>query len=308
MVMMGKPRNLTAEAYAKVNVHLEIGPLREDGYHDIASIFQRISLSDTITVSVREARAFSCHIQGMDEVPRESNTMYRSARLFCQRSAIAAEVSIHCEKRIPAQAGLGGGSTDAATVLHLLNRLFGRPFGPQAIQELALTIGSDVPFFSSGAGAAYVEGRGERLTWLPGRDDLEGLVIMPTAFSNSTARLFAELDKWRLADGRARTSVSKAVLCQAYSQPCAQWPFWNDFRLVMGEHEDWYRELERIVAGFPECYGTVSGSGAAFCVLTPEMDSLQKIIENYQKNCHCFMLFPIKCLHADGTDDTFWLQ
>ena len=302
-----KPSGLTAEAYAKVNVHLAIGPLREDGYHDIASIFQRVSLSDTITVTVREAKGFTCHIEGMDEVPHESNTMYRSARLFCQKAGIEAEVGIQCEKRIPRQAGLGGGSTDAATVLGLLNRYYGFPFGPQAIQELALIIGSDVPFFSSGAGAAYVEGRGELITLLPGRDDLEGVIIMPTAFSHSTARLFAELDGWRLSNTSSRVSLTKSELCQAYRQPCAGWPFWNDFRVVMGEQESWYRQVERTVADFPQCYGTVSGSGAAYCVMTPKMDSLQKILGNFQKNCHSCMLFPIKCLHADETGDTFWL-
>ncbi len=307
-MVRGKAGSLTGQAYAKVNVHLAIGPVREDGYHDIASIFQRVSLADTITVTARKACAFSCRVEGMDDVPHESNTMYRSARLFCMRSAISAEVAIRCEKRIPKQAGLGGGSTDAATVLGLLNRLFDHPLGPQAIQDLALTIGSDVPFFSSGAGAAYVEGRGERITPLPGRDDLEGVIIMPLDFSHSTARLFADLDGWRLSNTIAREPFSKDELCQAFGQPCANWPFWNDFRVVMGEHETWYEKVEHIVAGFPQCYGMVSGSGAAYCVLTSKMDSLQKIIENFQKNCHSCMLFPIKCLHADESDDTFWLQ
>jgi 4-diphosphocytidyl-2-C-methyl-D-erythritol kinase len=307
-VVRGKSRSLTAEAYAKVNVHLAIGPLRQDGYHDIASIFQRVSLSDSITVTVREASGFACHIEGMDDVPHESNTMYRSARLFCMKAGIAAEISIGCKKRIPKQAGLGGGSTDAATVLSLLNRHFSCLFGPPEIQELALTIGSDVPFFSSGAAAAFVEGRGERITVLPGREDLEGVIVMPTGFSNSTARLFSELDEWRTTNPMGRSLLSKADLCRSFSEPCSKWPFWNDFRPVMGEHEAWYQRLEEVSAGCPDCYGTVSGSGAAFCVLTAKTDFLSKFMEKLQQGCHNCLLFPIKCLHADETDDTFWLS
>jgi len=300
-------RQSSAQAYAKVNVHLHVGPLREDGYHDIASIFQLVSLADTITVSVTDSRFFSCQIEGVIGVPKESNTMYRAARLFCEAIGVPLDVHISCEKRIPSQAGLGGGSSDAATVLHLLNELEGFPLDSSGLHAIALMIGSDVPFFIARVGSAFVEGRGEKITAIAARDDLKALIIMPTDFSHSTAALFNDLDMQRLASGIQISDLSKEILCDAYGLPCDMWPFVNDFRCVMGANDNRYRSMEEVLAEYPKCFGILSGSGAAYVVFIPEGVAIDDVAEKMRLNCHNILQIPIKCLHDNESDDTLRL-
>jgi 4-diphosphocytidyl-2-C-methyl-D-erythritol kinase len=304
---IGKERQSTAEAYAKVNVHLHVGAPRGDGYHDIASIFQLVSLSDSITVSVIDSPFFSCHIGGVAGVPKESNTMFRAARFFCEASGASLNVHITCEKRIPSQAGLGGGSSDAATVLHLLNRLQGYPLAVSELQAISLMIGSDVPFFTTRLGCAFVEGKGERITALDARDDLKALIIMPTDFSHSTASLFNELDSQRLSSGVQIQNPSKENLCKEYALPCGKWTFKNDFRCVMGVNEKWYKCLEDFLVEYPKCFGTLSGSGAAFVVFIPRNERIEYISEKLRLNCHNILQIPTKCLRDNDSGDTLML-
>ncbi|MFA6822048.1 MAG: 4-(cytidine 5'-diphospho)-2-C-methyl-D-erythritol kinase, partial [Sphaerochaetaceae bacterium] len=107
-------------AYAKVNLHLSVGPLRGDAFHSIVSIFQKIDLYDTIEIEVQEASEFSIEIEGINF---PNSTIERAARLFSAESKISLKVKAKCTKRIPIQGGLGGGSSDGATTLTLLNAL-----------------------------------------------------------------------------------------------------------------------------------------------------------------------------------------
>jgi 4-diphosphocytidyl-2-C-methyl-D-erythritol kinase len=169
---------MDAQAYAKINLGLRVTAKRGDGFHDIETIFQTISLHDTLTFTPAEALTLTCDAP---EIPvDETNLVLRAAR-----AAGAPPVAIALQKRIPAGGGLGGGSSDAAATL----RALGRPD-----PEIALTLGSDVPFFLLG-GTAYATGRGERLVPLPSLAGVPLILVFPRE-RVATARAYAMLRRF----------------------------------------------------------------------------------------------------------------
>lgn len=145
-------------APAKINLRLKVLAKRDDGYHQIDTVMQSISLSDEITIDVAEE---GLTVIGPPHLPQgRGNLCYRAAQAFCGVWHVKGGLRIHLNKYIPVQAGLGGGSSDAAAVLVGLNRLFGQPLGLEELTKLAAALGSDVPFFLYG-GTARATGRGE---------------------------------------------------------------------------------------------------------------------------------------------------
>lgn len=151
------------KAYAKINLFLDVIGRREDGFHDIKSVMQSVSLCDTLTVSPEKAdRVEILLTSNINSLPTDNtNLVYRSALAYVSKFAILAKVNIHLEKNIPIGAGLGGGSSDAAAALRAINKIFGRASEAELL-ELAADIGSDVPFCLIG-GSAICTGRGERI-------------------------------------------------------------------------------------------------------------------------------------------------
>ena len=153
---------LRLESHAKVNLRLEILRKREDGYHDLRSIFQKISLCDTVSVSLTQDKAITVTSDHPDLPCGPRNLAYRAARAMLNEAGRGNGIRIEIEKRIPLGAGLGGGSSNAATTLMALNQLLGAGFSRKELKAIGLTIGADVPFFLMD-GAALVYGIGERL-------------------------------------------------------------------------------------------------------------------------------------------------
>lgn len=149
-------------APAKLNLCLHIVGRRANGYHLLQSAIQFIDLCDQLRF-YRRARGRIERVAGPVEVPAEDDMAVRAARLLASRYQVPSGVAIALDKRIPMQAGLGGGSSDAATVLLALNRLWGLGLSREALADLGLNLGADVPVFVHGQ-AAWVEGIGERLT------------------------------------------------------------------------------------------------------------------------------------------------
>jgi 4-diphosphocytidyl-2-C-methyl-D-erythritol kinase len=148
-------------APAKLNLFLHVVGRRPDGYHDLQTLFQLIDLCDTIGLAPRADGRIE-RVEGMAEVPPEADLAVRAARLLQQATGCPLGADIAVRKRIPAGGGLGGGSSDAATVLRVLNRLWGLGLGRDELAVLGLTLGSDVPVFLHGS-SAWAEGRGELL-------------------------------------------------------------------------------------------------------------------------------------------------
>ena len=153
---------LTGRAYAKINLGLRIIRKRPDGFHDIETVFHRVGLHDV--VEIREAGDISVTSTDPEVPSDQTNLAYRAAMLLRDAAGRRPGVSIAITKKIPIGAGLGGGSSDAATVLIMLQELWKVHVPPEPLQEIALALGSDVPYFLR-AGSAVAYGRGERLTY-----------------------------------------------------------------------------------------------------------------------------------------------
>jgi 4-diphosphocytidyl-2-C-methyl-D-erythritol kinase len=193
-------------ARAKVNLALEVLSRRPDGYHEIATVMQVIDLSDRLILEEADDLAVSTSAPG---VPTdESNLAYRAAAVLRDAAKLGRGVRITLDKRIPVAAGLGGGSTDAAAVLAGLNRLWGLRWPVARLEELAVSLGMDVPFFLRG-GAALATGRGERLAPLDGAALF--LVLVNPRFPLSTAEMYARVTPTMYSGGGQARQMAGAL-------------------------------------------------------------------------------------------------
>ena len=180
------------KAYAKVNLTLAVGEKRPDGYHEVVSVMQRVSLCDTLTAEqTREGITLTCSDPALPS--GEENLAHRAASLFFRETGIAGGAALTLEKRIPSQAGLGGGSSDAASALLALRKLYASALPDTELETMAAALGSDVPFFIRG-GTQLATGRGERLTPLPRLADGWFVIVKPTE-SFSTPAMYRRLDE-----------------------------------------------------------------------------------------------------------------
>ena len=181
-------------AFAKINLTLDVLGKRPDGYHDLKSVMQTVSLRDDIEIDVGTGKPWclKCDKEG---IPcDERNLAWKAAKLYCDTMGKDPDgLEIRITKRIPSQAGMGGGSADAAAVLRALNEHYGNPLSIFALAELGAQIGSDVPFCVVG-GTCMCEGRGELLRKLPDMPDCIFVCCKPE-FSVSTPELYRKIDE-----------------------------------------------------------------------------------------------------------------
>jgi 4-diphosphocytidyl-2-C-methyl-D-erythritol kinase len=198
---------VTVRVPAKINLELHVGPLRPDGFHELATTYCAVSLYDHLTARPGDGDGDGVSLaltgEGAGTLEEgDENLAVRAARLLAARAGVAAAVALRLHKQIPVAAGLAGGSADAAAALVACDALWGLGWGARRLLPLAAELGSDVPFALVG-GVAVGEGRGERLR--PLRTD-EGArrywVLALSETSLATPRVFAELDRAR-ADGSA---------------------------------------------------------------------------------------------------------
>ena len=184
---------LTLHAPAKVNLTLIVGARRDDGYHDVSTVMQTVGLYDTLTLS-GGGSGLTMTCTDPDLPTDGSNLVLRAAALFCQELHLPVpDLHLHLQKRIPSQAGLGGGSSDAAAVLWAMRTLYAPEVSDAELERMAAALGSDVPFFIRG-GTALATGRGERLVPLPRlRDGWFVIVKPPEGFS--TPVMYRRLDE-----------------------------------------------------------------------------------------------------------------
>jgi len=172
------PSVIRLAAPAKLNLYLECLAHRADGYHELETIFQTIELHDTVAVSLEPGHGIALTCTDSRLPTGADNLAWRAADAVARLRPLALRVHILLDKRIPTGAGLGGGSSDAAAVLRALQRLLPDPLSAAELAEVALHLGSDVPFFLFG-GTAHALGRGEQLTALPDLPRLAVTIIKP---------------------------------------------------------------------------------------------------------------------------------
>lgn len=247
-------------AFAKINLTLDVLDKRADGYHDIKSIMQTVSIRDDIEIDIgsKTPWSLSCDQEG---VPCDSrNLAWKAAELFFQTTGKDPDgLAIRITKRIPMEAGMAGGSADAAAVLRALNRHYDAPFSILALAELGAQIGSDVPFCVL-CGTAMAEGRGERLRKLPDMPDCFIVVCKPD-FSSSTPELYRKLDETVIGKRPDHQAMESALLAGDLGKIAQN--LYNVFDpLVTKEH----LELNYIKSIF-NSYGSIgqqmTGSGSA---------------------------------------------
>jgi 4-diphosphocytidyl-2-C-methyl-D-erythritol kinase len=202
----GRRGRLTLHAAAKVNLALEIVGRRADGYHDLVTVMQAVDLSDRLVLE--EADDLEIQSRGQDLPADASNLALRAAVLLREAAGTGRGVRIALDKRIPAAAGLGGGSADAAAVLLGLNRLWRLRWPRARLHEVAVTLGMDVPFFLRG-GAALATGRGEVLA--PLRARALALVLVNPGVPLRTAEVYARVTPSLYSDGTRARALAGAL-------------------------------------------------------------------------------------------------
>lgn len=190
-------KKITLKAPAKINLYLGVVCRREDGYHDIESVMQTIDLCDRVSVTVceeSEEERISVACEALPNLPAEKNIAFRAARAFLSYNGIEKyNISIEIEKKIPSEAGLGGGSSDAAATLRALDKLYGTKLSSQALYELGKSVGADVPFLLR-RGTALVEGIGEIMSDCTPAPFATVLVAFPKGEKISTKEAYANID------------------------------------------------------------------------------------------------------------------
>ena len=248
---------LRAKAFPKVNIGLYIGKKTSEGFHELASIFQKIDcVCDDILIRFEKAQKTSITVCGLEDcADSKDNTCYEAVRVFLQKSAIEANICINVEKKIPVKAGLGGGSSDAASVLLALQELAGKPLSKQDLMDCAASVGSDVPFFMQESKAAFVSGRGEIIHPIKARTDLVFKLYRSSIPKEGTGKAYAKLD----AAGLREKLPSEEELVSMYNKPVSRWAFENDFEI-----------LSRKPEGVDESDGRLymSGSGDTWYLVT----------------------------------------
>ena len=280
-----KPVNQTVKLRtpAKVNLHLEVVRQRHDGYHEIETVFQAVQLFDHLSVSLGDRFPGGGPEIGLYVTPErsapgdESNLCWQAARHFCRETGASGQISIHLEKRIPSEAGLGGGSSDAAAVLIACNQLFGTGLEPAELEKLAAPLGADVPFFIRG-GTALGRGIGTILTALPPVTTGRFLIVKP-AMRLQTASVYANLNMGLTVHGAtANIRVMKPILARF---PQRTWPGFNRLESAVLPQQP---ALQRLVHRMQEVapVAMLAGSGSAVFGVFSEARDLDDLVVEFE--------------------------
>lgn len=195
-------------AFAKINLHLQVTGRRADGYHNITSLMQSVSLADRLSVRMTDAPEIRVETEGAEIAG--DNLVRKAAEAFLRAAGRTEGVAIRLLKQIPLSAGLGGGSADAAAVLLALNRLFGNPLDRQTLLRLGLSLGADVPFCMTG-GTQLCEGLGEVLTPVPAVRPMPVLLIKQFQKA-STGAMYQKIDEAGCDTGEILTGrIAQAI-------------------------------------------------------------------------------------------------
>jgi 4-diphosphocytidyl-2-C-methyl-D-erythritol kinase len=273
---------VTARAPAKVNVHLGVGPLRADGFHELRTVYLAVSLFDTVTVGPGDGLSVSLTGEGAGgDVPTDRrNLVWQAAELLAAHAGVPADATIAVAKNIPAAAGLAGGSADAAAALVALDELWGTRASRGDLAGLAARLGSDVPFSLAG-GVALGSGRGEQLSPVLARRPSHW-VLGIAADGLSTPSVYGELDRLRAAgrvpDGTDLSSAD-AVLGALRDGPAAALgaALSNDLQAPAFSLRPELRRALRAATDAGAEAALVSGSGPTVAALTDDEDAAVRL-------------------------------
>jgi 4-diphosphocytidyl-2-C-methyl-D-erythritol kinase len=222
--------SFTLPSYAKINLSLRVRGRRADGYHELETVFQTISLCDRLTFELRDDARLELTCDAPDIPCDESNLVYRAALALRERYEARRGARIALEKKIPAGGGLGGGSSNAAVALVGLARLWKIDAGRAALTEIGASLGADVPFFLTG-GTALGTGRGTDIHPLPDAPPQQLLLITPQV-KVSTAEAYKSLNAHALTKAVPVVNLTVSRV-QAEISGSLRAMLWNDFEPVV---------------------------------------------------------------------------
>ncbi len=259
---------LVVQAPAKVNLSLRILGKRSDGYHELDTVMQKLNLADTLTLRRLETPGIQLSCLASDLPEDDSNLVWQAAAAFFKETGIAQEcgVSIILEKKIPVAAGLGGGSSDAGSVLTGLNRLFQTGLAEKTLLSLGASLGADVPFFVVSHPAVHATGIGDRMTPYDTLSNCSLLLVNP-GFSVSTAWVYKNFTLTRadkdsnLSDSRKNESLN--------GQIC---PLYNDLESVTIAHYPELRDVKSCMLENGASGALMSGSGPTVFGIFPDQE------------------------------------
>ncbi len=261
---------LTLPAPAKLNLFLHVTGRRPDGYHNLQTVFQFLDLQDTLSLSLRADNRIR-RVTPVPHIAESDDLMVMAARLLAEFNGISAGVDIRIEKRIPMGAGLGGGSSDAATVLCGLNRLWGTKLPAKTLATLGQQLGADVPVFIHGH-AAWAEGTGNKLTSIDPAEGVYLLIVPPVHVS--TAEIFSH---------PALTRDSSPIRITDFLEGKGQ----NDLEAVVRQE---YPDVDRAMKWLQQfSRARMTGTGAGVFITAPSMAEAQSIAAQVPRDWPCFI-------------------
>lgn len=273
-------RTIKVKAPAKINLTLEVMKQRKDGFHEIQSIMQAISLYDYITLQVSPSSKNEITLSGTStQIPYdEKNLAYKACDLFLGQIEGSFKVHIHIEKNIPIEAGLAGGSADAAGVFYGLNKIFNNVFSSEELLNLCSQIGSDISFCMFG-GTQLATSRGEILKRVD-TPEIKVLLIKPKTFGISAKEAYQKFDKLKEKSKlNATFNMLMAINKKEDITPFLE----NDLERAIDKDYPQIRQLKNYILGLGCKKALMSGSGSTvFGIYDKEMELPQEL------NAECF--------------------
>lgn len=269
---------VTVHAPAKINLTLDIVGTRPDGYHLLESVFQSVSIYDTVVAKQAEKGVISLQIEGQPcDCPVEKNTAYKAAKVFFDATGIEGGVHLTLTKRIPQQAGMGGGSADAAGVLWALNTLYETNLTTSRLHRMGAKIGADVPFCVVG-GTKFVTGIGDGLT---GWGDMPHchIVVAQPAEGISTAAAYAAVDNATITRRPDHQAVKMALWQKNLHALCEQAiNVFEDATELKG-----VKDIRRRMEAFSPLCSQMTGSGSAVFAIFEDEEAAKACLAELQK-------------------------
>jgi 4-diphosphocytidyl-2-C-methyl-D-erythritol kinase len=248
------------KAYAKINLTLDVTGRRDDGYHTVLSVMQLVDIYDTVTVETHEGKGILLR-SGAPYIPCDNrNSAWKAAQAFfryCRMEPRGLRIAI--DKRIPVGAGLGGGSADAAAVLHALNELYDMAIPADKLLEIGADVGADVPFCIMG-GTALAEGIGDKLRPLRDMPDCR-IVICKPPYSCSTPALYERFDLHRVNKHPDTEGFLSALEEGNLDQMCKR--LFNVFENLIPEHSREIFEIKDSMFDSGALGASMTGTGSA---------------------------------------------
>jgi 4-diphosphocytidyl-2-C-methyl-D-erythritol kinase len=289
------PTTLSLPSFAKINWFLRILGKRSDGYHELITVLQTVSLCDELTFDLRDDGQIVLTCDNV-EIPTDSaNLIIRAAFALQQHFRCTLGADINLTKRIPARGGLGGASSNAALTLLALKVLWRAKMNPDELTPLASELGSDVPFFLTG-GRCVATGTGTTISRLPDASRQHLIIVTPNA-GVSTANAYASLNAGSLTTSDS-DSILSSSLAEQISADSTQWRLRNDFETVIFEIEP---EIERVKIALLEAGARgalLAGSGSSVFGVFDDEAIRDRAFENLRGEAG-WKVFPCHTLSRD---------